>query len=267
MEKSPFCYPEQGAATVPIIRINMENEVLSIDDMVIIEHHINVYINQILFMEMTCSPFHLQELIQGFLYTEGYIADLKEIKDIQIEEDGSAARILLKRDVANREDEGTREVASYGKKYLYSDPNKPVVLLKPINEIVWNAGQLLPLANDYFQGSYLFQKTGGVHSCTLTTMEGKKLYSCDDIGRHNALDKVVGMALSDGVDLSNLVLFTSGRVPVDMVKKMIRSRIPVVISHSAVTDQAVKLAKDYKLTLIGFARNNRCNLYSGQFYR
>ena len=90
--------------------------------------------------------------------------------------------------------------------------------------------------------------THAVHSCLLLRA-GRILYRCEDLGRHNALDKAVGCALTEGVPLAECVLFTSGRVPVDMVRKAIRAGVPALVSKSMPTVQSLELAEEYGLKL------------------
>ena len=94
----------------------------------------------------------------------------------------------------------------------------------------------------------LYRATRAVHSCFLLRA-GRILYQCEDLGRHNALDKAVGCALADGVPLGECVLYTSGRVPVDMVRKAIRAGVPALVSKTMPTVQSVELAEEYGLRL------------------
>ena len=104
------------------------------------------------------------------------------------------------------------------------------------------------LADAMGQGLPLYRATHAVHSCLLLRA-GKILYRCEDLGRHNALDKAVGCALTEGVPLAECMLFTSGRVPVDMVRKAIRAGVPALVSKSMPTVQSLELAEEYGLKL------------------
>lgn len=88
------------------------------------------------------------------------------------------------------------------------------------------------------------------------------LYCCEDLGRHNAFDKVVGCALRDGVDLAHCTIFTSGRIPTDMVVKAIRAGIPTLISKAVPTDLTVDMARRYRLTLICSAHSDSLKVFS-----
>lgn len=95
----------------------------------------------------------------------------------------------------------------------------------------------------------MHRRTFGAHSCYLAR-GAEVLYCCEDLGRHNALDKVVGCALIDGVDLAQCAVFTSGRIPTDMCVKAIRARIPLMVSKAVPTDLAVRMAKEHGLELV-----------------
>ena len=92
--------------------------------------------------------------------------------------------------------------------------------------------------------------------------DGAVRFCCEDIGRHNALDKAIGRALLDGLDLSRCVLFSSGRIPADMMEKAIRARVPVLVSNAVPTAQAVDLARRYRVVLICSARRDSMNVFS-----
>lgn len=106
----------------------------------------------------------------------------------------------------------------------------------------------------------LFQTTGCAHSCTLVT-DGKVQCAMEDIGRHNALDKVIGFALKNGIPISKSIVFTSGRISQDYLQKVIKAGFRIVVSRSAVTAGAVALARKENITMLGFMRKNAGNIY------
>ncbi len=114
---------------------------------------------------------------------------------------------------------------------------------------------------EFQQKSSLFRKTGGVHSCALGTTEEIQVFA-DDIGRHNAVDKVFGECLLKDISTIDKVLLTSGRVSSEILLKVVKRQVPIIISPAAPTDLATDLAQKLNLTVIGFVRGKRMNVYS-----
>jgi len=112
-------------------------------------------------------------------------------------------------------------------------------------------------------GAVLFKRTGGVHVAALAR-DGELLYVYEDIGRHNAVDKVLGKAFRERLPLENTVLLSSGRLSVEIVGKAVTHGVPVLVSRAAPTTMAVAVARKANLTLVGFVRGNRMNIYSGE---
>ena len=149
-----------------------------------------------------------------------------------------------------------------GRRYLLGDlmqkeypPQRPEILESvSVNSILEMTQELFETPGD------LFQSTGCAHSCALV-YEGKVRCCIEDIGRHNALDKVVGFALKNAIPLSASVIFTSGRISRDYLEKVIRAGVRIVVSRAAVTASAVALARQENITMLGFIRRNGGNVY------
>ena len=122
-------------------------------------------------------------------------------------------------------------------------------------------GRIIEQFKVFNVASKLFQATGGVHSCALCDEE-QILYIEEDIGRHNAVDKVIGLALIDGLELHDKILLTSGRISSEIIGKLARSGIATIVSRSAPTDAAIDIARKRGIRLIGFTRGSRMNIYS-----
>lgn len=124
-----------------------------------------------------------------------------------------------------------------------------------------NLEEIFTIARTTFENpGPLFTDTGCAHSCALV-YQGKVLCCIEDIGRHNALDKVIGYAILNDVSMKDCYVFTSGRISGDYLKKVIDAGFSMVVSRAAVTDQAVMLAKEYGITMLGFIRKSNGNLY------
>lgn len=114
-------------------------------------------------------------------------------------------------------------------------------------------------------GQRAFESTGGLHGVALMSPSGDVLVLREDVGRHNAVDKVLGWALLDGdVSLSDSVLVVSGRISFEIVQKALRSGVPMVVAVSAATSLAARLAGEFGMTLVGFARDDRFVVYAGR---
>lgn len=216
---------------------------------VALEHEIAVFVNGCLTMRLVCSPELLPELVLGRLYTEGIIRGTEDVEHIRISRHGSCAEVVLFRDgPAAAEEQGLN-----GRTIQEAE-------LRPVESRDWKREWVYTLAERFELGMPVYGETHGTHSCFLA-QEGTLLYCCEDLGRHNALDKMVGCALRDGVDLRRTMVYTSGRIPTDMVIKTVRAGIPVLISKTVPTDRAVEAAKKYNLTLICTAQPRRMTIY------
>ena len=114
---------------------------------------------------------------------------------------------------------------------------------------------------DFNKRSELFLETGGVHSCGLY-YGSKMLMFEEDIGRHNALDKIIGKALKEDIDLKDKMVFTSGRISSEILIKTAKREISTIVSRSAPTSLAIDMAKELRINLIGFVRGEKLNIYT-----
>lgn len=126
--------------------------------------------------------------------------------------------------------------------------------------MTFDKATILDLMHNFNSISTLFKDTGGVHTCGLADSTSI-LKVADDIGRHNALDKIIGWSIMNHLTLSNKILLTTGRISSDIISKMIRASIPLIVSRSAPTSYALEMANDYSIQIIGFARGQRMNVY------
>lgn len=218
------------------------------------EHLLTVSAQDIPFIRMVCTPMELPQLVVGYLYSEGIIDSINKISRVQISSDGALAVVQFS-GVCNLPTPHTVHSAAQGKPM---DPgcDCPLSILPPYH---LDMDEVFALARALEIKSDIYRKTRGVHSCILRCC-GTEIF-CEDIGRHNALDKVIGTALLAGLDLHNAVVYTSGRVPLDMVTKVIRCGVPVFVSKSVPTIQAVEMAARYGLTLIGTAKPDAIQIF------
>lgn len=229
---------------------------------VAVEHFMDVYVNDLLTMKLVCSPCALPELVLGRLYSEGMITSLADVTQLYLCQYGSRARVTLNRQpqAARQEDFVETTGTCCTGNHVLNDVFRTGEAPKPVVPIAWEPEWFYCAASLIREGTELFNATHGVHSCYLIRM-GEILLFREDLGRHNALDKVLGAALMQGIDLTECALFSSGRLPTDMIAKAIRAGIPMLASKAAPTAQGIALAQSYALTLITSVRENQMIVY------
>lgn len=214
------------------------------------EHVIEVGINEKPVFRLVCTSNKLAELVLGRAVTEGFIKSRDDVESLYICESGNRARLYLKQKpkLENKENELPIEpTCCTDNKFLGGFYGTKA--LQPIMGAAYSDKHVFALINKFSENASLHKKTAGTHSCYLSR-KGEYQGVFEDIGRHNALDKAVGYALINGLAFEDCMLFTTGRVPVDMVRKVIMAGIPVLVSKAVPTIDAVEMAKQYHLTLI-----------------
>ncbi|MBP3954283.1 formate dehydrogenase accessory sulfurtransferase FdhD [Gemmata sp. G18] len=216
------------------------------------------------------TPGHDEELVTGFLFGEGVIADADDIISIQRpavasdRERGNVVEVQLM--VSRRVFDGDRLFYSSsscgicGKKSIASIEVRGTPTHSPLTV---SSATLTALPDRLRAAQPAFARTGGVHASGLFTADGALIEVREDVGRHNALDKLVGWALDRGdVPLADRVLLVSGRVSYELVQKAIAAGIPIVAAVGAPSSFAVDLAEQFGITLIGFLRASGMNIYA-----
>ncbi|MDP8220891.1 MAG: formate dehydrogenase accessory sulfurtransferase FdhD [Candidatus Stygibacter frigidus] len=229
-------------------------------DLVVREISFTINVNDFRLVAIACLPENLPALALGFLFSEGLLMNQREILDSEYTP--AENLINFKLDIPEERIQSfflTGEKTSGCGSTLSSalSGNK-----RAFSELKIEAESILQLMRKFQQDSALFKQTGGVHSAGLVKHD-EIAYYAEDIGRHNAVDKVAGMALMSQCDLTSYYLICSGRISSEIVKKCVRLGIPLIVSQSAVTSEAIRLGWEYKTFLMGFTRGGRFNLYTG----
>lgn len=213
-----------------------------------VEHAAAILVNEQPAFRVVCTPELLPQLALGRLLTEGWITSVQQVQQVAVCAQGLKISVYLDQPLAVRQPLA-QEVPSCCTDNLTISSPVEIAPLRPVPQLDFDPQwlQLLTAAMD--AGLPLYRQTRAVHSCILMH-RGRILYQCEDLGRHNALDKVVGCALLDGVPLAECVLYTSGRVPLDMVRKVIRAGVPVLVSKTMPTVQSLELTAEYGLQLL-----------------
>jgi len=239
------------------------NNVDGVVDSVASELPITLVINNEPLVTLLCTPSELEELAVGFLLTEGILRNKETIKKLEVDEEELSVRI----DLSDLPSDFTK---MFEKRTISSGCGKGITFTSYRTEAdrrIEAKGHLLSLEdikkllNIFRNISKLYAETGGVHSAALSN--GKDiLFFSEDIGRHNAVDKLIGKAFLQSISVENKILVTSGRVTSEIMTKAGRNRFPILISRAAPSCMAISYAEDMGITLIGFARGDRMNIYT-----
>lgn len=221
---------------------------------VIIEEQYTIWVNGRKILNAMTSPTRLEEFVIGYLVTEGIISHCQEIDSLQIE--GNQIRVLTIHRAHIRS--GTKTVLSgCGGDSSYLDPAR----LPDITSDFQISGERIHETIKGILDSDLHRLTGGIHVVGLAGIEGVHTVA-EDIGRHNALDRVIGYALQHDIDLSHCYAVISGRISSEMARKCLVANIPLIVSRGATTTLAIHLAQGKGLCIIGFVRGRKMNVYT-----
>jgi len=250
-------YQERGIVTYNQGKVKTKN------DFIVDEIPLTVYVNDQELATLICSSGSFKELAIGFLINEGIVKKYSDIKDITFNEDDGLMWVETTAPVKQAETFLKRQIASCcgkGRACLYFVND--VTQMEPVKSTKQFAvTHLLYLIGRLEYGSDTYTKTHGVHSAAMGD-DTNLLCMFDDIGRHNAVDKVLGYALLNHLAPDDKCLLLSGRVSSEILIKAGHSGIPIVVSRAAPTSLAVDLADEFGIALVGFARGERMNIYS-----
>lgn len=234
----------------------------TVKDYVAEDKQLQIFLNNKLYATIQCSPDELKELAIGHLLSEGIIKALEEIEEIAIEE--SACQINLRAFI----NVNNRVVRSgYSSRIIsaaYSKPKNHALkrLCKVSSNLRVKAETILKCIENLGNMAEIYRKTGGVHAAAIYKGDGSLVCFAEDVGRFNAVDKAIGKCALAKVNFNECFIAVSGRLSGDIVSKVARVRMPIIASISAALSSGVEVAKAANITLIGFVRENRMNIYN-----
>ncbi len=212
-------------------------EYVPLSDLMVHEKTLHLEINGAAGRTLFCSPREMHELVIGQLLTQGYIRSMEDILSLELDEEAGRAVVQT----------------------VQRERDLPSVTLS--EEVSFDPKILLANQQQFYDRSTLQKATAGTHCCALCDDSGTH-FACIDISRHNCMDKLAGKALMNGIILADKYILTSGRIPMDMIQKVAAIGVPMIVSRSTPTIAAVKTARAANITLLGFSRENRFNIYS-----
>ena len=248
-----------------IVRINEQGE-NDTEDVVAREFSLTIILNNQELVTLLCSPVDLEYLAIGFLASEGLLKNKDEIKKIVLDTERGVVRVATEeaKELAQGvsfngliTSGGGKGLKSYG-----ADGGTGRAKIKSQTKV--SAREVFALVNGFVQRSQVFKATGGVHSAALCHPKGILVFS-EDIGRHNAIDKIFGECMLKEIPTDDQMIITSGRISSEILLKVAKRNIPILISKSAPTNLGVRLADESGMTLIGFVRGKRMNVYTNKW--
>ncbi|MFX1294387.1 MAG: formate dehydrogenase accessory sulfurtransferase FdhD [Promethearchaeota archaeon] len=238
------------------------------EDEIAVETIITIIVNDNYISSILCSPTLENELVIGYLYTTGLIFSYQEIKEIHLE--GYNIKVTLDSqinlDSRLKNSQFINRVISAGcnppEYWLQVKKGKGLPRIESKMQVQIN--DIFIAMNDLNNNTEIFSRTGATHAAGLYDAKANRIVIAEDIGRHNAVDKVIGYAISHEINLDDKLLISTGRLTADIIFKSSKSRIAIVASRGAATDSGISTAKATNITLIGFIRGNRLNIYTNK---
>jgi len=226
------------------------------------ESPVTVVLNDVEIATVQGTPSDLEDMAAGFLVSEGLLVERDALKSISV--DGKRGMVY----VSSAED--VPEDFRFRERYITSGCGKGVTFasvghaagVEPVrSDISSSSESLYDMMGQMARSAVGYRETGGMHSCALGR-DGHVVLVREDIGRHNAVDKVLGRAWLDRISTVDSVLLATGRISYEMVVKAAKARIPIVVSRTAVTDLAAEIAAKVGITLVGYARGGKLVVYT-----
>ncbi len=221
---------------------------------VVRERPLSIFVNGGELATLLCSPNELEALVVGFLYFEGVIDSLDDLEELRLEEAEGWAEVRVARPFRPR-----RRIFTSGCtggitfSFDYAPPLDSGQMVE--------GGRLYPLLYAMYQRATQYQASRGIHAAGLA--DGREvLLVAEDVGRHNAVDKIQGLALLRGIETTDRILLSSGRISSEMLRKGAKMRTPIIASRTSPTELAIEWAKRLGITLVGYVRPDSFNLYS-----
>ena len=233
------------------------------EDTIIREVKLDIVINGERIASLMATPVDQEALAVGYLISENILDSVEDIKMISLEDDGMTVSLTAKINDDAVERLNTEGVVISGCGRSKTANINPETIDALVNQSDYHLSSSLisEEMNGFFQYCKLYKQTGSVHTAKLY-IEGGEYFIAEDIAQHSTVDKVIGKAKLAGVDTTNSALMVSGRLSSEMVAKAVMHQIPILISRTASTCLGVQIAEKFGLTLVGFARENRMNIYT-----
>lgn len=223
---------------------------------VIQEVNLTVQVNGKSLANIACAGIHLEELGAGFLRSERIVTRQRDIADIRLNKNQINFILKHNKDISEALVKNIASSGARGKSNIHT--------LAPLNfpaGLTVKTGLVLKMMDELLNASAIHNRTGGTH-CSALALRKKIAVLREDIGRHNTIDMLGGYALLQNISLRKAIILTTGRISSEIVYKVWNMGIPVIVSHSAPTANAVELTRKANILLIGYVRRGKMNIYT-----
>jgi len=226
---------------------------------VVREQPLTVYVNGERFLTLLCSPFDLEPLVLGYLWMEKVIAGLDEVAALEVSEVDGRAEVTLTRPVTLP----TERILTSGCGGGITFRIDPRLFPRVRSTLKVKPEALAARLHDLLRDARHYHASRGIHGAALADAD-RVLLVAEDVGRHNAVDKLKGLALLRGLPTDDRILLSTGRVSSEMLLKAARMGVPLIASRTSPTEMAVALAEQLGITVAGYVRGDGLNLYAGE---
>ena len=224
------------------------------------ESPVTIILNDQELVTLLCSPIDLKYLAVGYLSSEGFIENKDEIKSVLVDNKNGIVRVKTIKDKPIIQfDQYKRMITSGCGRGVSFYSEADITTQKIDSQIQVYSDNIFELVREFQAGSQIYKETHGVHSAALCSEKRIVIFN-EDIGRHNAIDKVFGKCMLENIPTDDLMVITSGRISSEIVYKVAKRHIPIIISISAPTDLGVRTAEKLGITLVSSARGKRMNI-------
>lgn len=219
------------------------------------EVSVSIEVNCKKLVSILCTPYKIECLIIGFLFSEGIIASIDDVKEYEFDSKTFSAKVIVKN--SNFDVPSDRTLTSgFGKGTIFKTEGERIE-----SNLIVSPEDILSLLNEMNKSTELYQISGGVHASAIADRKSVILIA-EDIGRHNTFDKIQGECLKRKIDTKDKIVITTGRISSEMLLKASKMFIPVVVSMKSPTGNAVKLAESLNISLVGHAKKNGLVVYT-----
>ena len=256
---------ENELIKIPISQLT-ETERIKSEGAVAREQPLTIILNNLELVTLLCTPIDINYLAVGFLFSEGLIKNKTDIKKVIVDSTKGIVRVETQSNLDAPSDTLFKRIITSGcgrgaSFYNITDMQNQT---KVVSKVMVSANNVLGLTREFQRRSDVYKATHGVHSAALCDSKRILVFN-EDVGRHNAVDKIFGECLLKDIPTDEHIVITSGRISSEILLKVAHRNIPILISVSAPTDLGVRLAIELGITLIGLVRGRKMTVYTNDW--